>query len=404
MEKTLKMITLILAALVLIGATFLVTYTVMEKRIDAMEELLDQMLDSLSVPQSKVAEVESYLNEFFVDDYDDGALADAAAAAMVNATGDRWSYYLSADEYDAYQERVDNAYVGIGITITEHPELGGLLIESVTPGGPAEEAGVLVGDILVKVEGVSTVELGSEETKNRVRGEEGTEVTLTFSRDGEEYVRTITRRSIEIKVAQDEMLDGDIGYIVIENFDSRCAQETVDAMQRMMQAGAKGLIFDVRFNGGGYKNEMVQILDEILPKGVIFRSVDYTGKTVEDVSEASCIELPMAVLVNEDSYSAAEFFAAVLQEYDWATVVGTKTCGKGNYQQAFHLKDGSLLNISTGKYYLPSGASLTDVGVTPDVIVELDEQQYAELYYGLLEKEDDLQLQAAIQAVAEKIS
>ena len=404
MEKTLKMITLILAALVLIGATFLVTYTVMEKRIDAMEELLDQMLDSLSVPQSKVAEVESYLNEFFVDDYDDGALADAAAAAMVNATGDRWSYYLSADEYDAYQERVDNAYVGIGITITEHPELGGLLIESVTPGGPAEEAGVLVGDILVKVEGVSTVELGSEETKNRVRGEEGTEVTLTFSRDGEEYVRTITRRSIEIKVAQDEMLDGDIGYIVIENFDSRCAQETVDAMQRMMQAGAKGLIFDVRFNGGGYKNEMVQILDEILPKGVIFRSVDYTGKTVEDVSEASCIELPMAVLVNEDSYSAAEFFAAVLQEYDWATVVGTKTCGKGNYQQAFHLKDGSLLNISTGKYYLPSGASLTDVGVTPDVIVELDEQQYAELYYGLLEKEDDLQLQAAIRAVAEKIS
>lgn len=404
MKKTLKMITLILAALVLIGATFLVTYTVMEKRVDAMEELLDQMLDSLSVPQSKVAEVESYLNEFFVDDYDDGALADAAAAAMVNATGDRWSYYLSADEYDAYQERVDNAYVGIGITITEHPELGGLLIESVTPGSPAEEAGVLVGDILAEVEGVSTVELGSEETKNRVRGEEGTEVTLTFSRDGEEYVRTITRRSIEVKVAQDEMLDGDIGYIVIENFDSRCAQETLDAMRRMMQAGAKGLIFDVRFNGGGYKNEMVQILDEILPKGVIFRSVDYTGKTVEDVSEASCIELPMAVLVNEDSYSAAEFFAAVLQEYDWATVVGTKTCGKGNYQQAFHLKDGSLLNISTGKYYLPSGASLTDVGVTPDVIVELDEQQYAELYYGLLEKEDDLQLQAAIQAVAEKIS
>ena len=172
----------------------------------------------------------------------------------------------------------------------------------------------------------------------------------------------------------------------------------------MLAQGAKALLFDVRFNGGGYKDEMVKILDKLLPEGVLFQSEDYAGKKETDTSDEACIELPMAVLVNHDSYSAAEFFAAALQEYGWAEVVGEKTCGKGNFQTGFQLSDGSLLNISIGKYYTPQGRSLTDLGVTPDVEIEYDDETYAKLYYSQLEDADDTQLQAALRILTDKIS
>ncbi|MCQ2421028.1 MAG: S41 family peptidase [Clostridia bacterium] len=404
MEKILKITAIILAALVLIGATFLITFTVMTKKLVKIEENFENRLSKLSPAQKKITEIEAYLDERFVREYDEEVIADAAAAALVQATGDRWSYYLSAADYDKYKEQMDNVYVGIGVTILEKPELGGLLIDSVTPGGPAEEAGVRVGDVLILVENDKAIELGVKGTQERVRGEEGTTISLTFVRGTEEYTVSVTRRCIEQKVVSDELLDGGIGYVVIENFDARSAQESKDAIDRMLATGAKGFIFDVRFNRGGYKEELVSLLDRILPEGVIFRSEHYTGQINEDKSDAACLQMPMAVLVNEDSYSAAEFFAAVLQEYDWATVIGMKTCGKGNYQQAYRLSDGSLLNISVGTYCLPSGKSLTDVGVIPDVEIELSDEEYAQLYYKMLEKEDDPQLQAAIEAVAAKIS
>ena len=136
----------------------------------------------------------------------------------------------------------------------------------------------------------------------------------------------------------------------------------------------------------------------------MFRSVDYAGEEEVDYSDKRCIKLPMAVLVNLDSYSAAEFFAAALQEYGWATVVGEQTYGKGNFQTSFELSDGSMLNISIGKYYTPEGKSLTGVGITPDIVCELSDEDYADLYYGLLEKEDDEQLQQALDALRQKIS
>ena len=153
-----------------------------------------------------------------------------------------------------------------------------------------------------------------------------------------------------------------------------------------------------------YKDEMVKILDKLLPEGVLFQSEDYAGKTQTDTSDSACIELPMVVLVNRDSYSAAEFFAAALQEYDWAKVVGEKTCGKGNFQTAFTLSDGSMLNLSIGKYFTPNGRSLTDIGVTPDERVELSDEDAAKLLYGQLAHADDAQLQAAIRAIRQKIS
>ena len=354
--------------------------------------------------EAKTAEIGAYLDRFFIDDYDEEKLADAAASAMVEATGDRWSYYLTAEEKSSYDEQMRNAYVGIGVTITAQEELGGMRIEAVTAGGPAEEAGLLTGDIITEVEGEKTLDLGMTGTRTKVRGEAGTFVTLTILRGEESFPVSVERRSIQTPVATYEMLDGQIGYIKIANFDTRCAEETNAAMDELIAQDAKALIFDVRNNGGGYKNELVKVLDKILPEGILFQSEDYQGSKQIDRSDADCIDLPMAVLVNQDSYSAAEFFAAAIQEYDWGTVVGTKTVGKGNFQTAFTLSDGSMLNLSIGKYYTPQGRSLTDTGITPDVEIALSDKDGAKLYYGQLEKADDAQLQAAIREITQKLS
>lgn len=354
--------------------------------------------------EAKTAEIGAYLDRFFIDDYDEEKLADAAASAMVEATGDRWSYYLTAEEKSSYDEQMRNAYVGIGVTITAQEELGGMRIEAVTADGPAEEAGLLTGDIITEVEGEKTLDLGMTGTRTKVRGEAGTFVTLTILRGEESFPVSVERRSIQTPVATYEMLDGQIGYIKIANFDTRCAEETNAAMDELIAQDAKALIFDVRNNGGGYKNELVKVLDKILPEGILFQSEDYQGSKQIDRSDANCIDLPMAVLVNQDSYSAAEFFAAAIQEYDWGTVVGTKTVGKGNFQTAFTLSDGSMLNLSIGKYYTPQGRSLTDTGITPDVEIALSDEDGAKLYYGQLEKADDAQLQAAIREITQKLS
>lgn len=355
---------------------------------------------AVAVPEaeiSKLDQLENLILERFIGESDRVAMEDAAAEAMVDSLGDRWSYYIPADEYEAYQEQMANAFVGVGITIQLAEESEGMLVVDVTQGGPAEEAGILVGDILVAVEQTRIAGMSTAEVRNLVRGEEGTRVNLTLSRDGREEVFSVERRRIEVPVATYTMLDKHIGLIRIENFDLRCAEETIAAIETLLEQGAEGLIFDVRGNPGGYAEELVKILDYLLPEGDLFRTVDYAGREHVDTSDADCLELPMAVLVNQDSYSAAEFFAAALREYDWAVVVGQKTCGKGYFQNTLPLSDGSAVGLSVGKYFTPNGESLADVGVTPDRVVEVDEDTRWKIYYGTLPIEEDIQLEAALE-------
>ena len=271
------------------GVTFCVTYRELGGR-------------QASVPASaKTEEIAQYLDYFFIDDYDEGRLADGAATGMIAATGDEWSYYISAEDYARYEEQMNNAYVGIGVTILEDEAAGGFAITSVTEGGPAAVGGVAVGDVLTRVEGESALELGQEETVNRVRGEAGTEIQLTFERDGVPYDVTLIRGSIPTEVAAYAMTEDRIAVITIENFDSRCAEQAIAAVERALDEDAVGIVFDVRNNPGGLKTELVELLDRLLPEGVLFRSLDYAGKEEVDRSDAVCVELPMAVLVNEDS-------------------------------------------------------------------------------------------------------
>lgn len=349
--------------------------------------------------QEKLDEVVELLDKVYIDGYNTDELGDYLAAAAVAATGDRWSYYISAAEFDAYMESNNNAYVGIGITIEVRDGVKGYPITSLTPNGPADTSGIEIGDVLVAVDGQDVTELDTTQTKDMVRGIAGSTVAITVERDGERLTFEIVRALVETEVVAYEMLDHAIGYIKINNFDANCARDTLSAIEDLLSQDATSLIFDLRFNPGGKKTELLEVLDYLLPEGPLFRSVDYTGKESVDSSDADCLEMPMAVIVNGDSYSAAEFFAAALQEYDWATVVGTQTCGKGNYQQTFRLSDGSAIAVSTGHYRTPNGVTLTDVGITPDVVVEVDDDTYRAIYSGKLAHADDAQLQAAVEAV-----
>lgn len=357
-------------------------------------------LQETSANRSKLEQLEMLILNYFIGDTNTTAIEDAAADAMVNALGDRWSYYIPASQYTAHQEQMQNAYVGIGVTISVREDKTGFDVTQVEAEGPAKEAGILPGDIITHVEGQSAVELGTTGAKDLIRGEEGTPVSITVLREGETRTFTVLRKTIRVTVAEGKLLDGNIGLVSIRNFDERCAEETIAAVESLIQQGAQSLIFDVRNNPGGYKVQMVEVLDRLLPEGVLFRSLDYAGREQVEISDENCLEMPMAVLVNGDSYSAAEFFAAALAEYDWAVVVGEPTTGKGYFQNTFLLGDGSAVGLSIGKYFTPKGVSLAEEGgLEPEILSEVDEKQAALIYAGLLPPEEDPQLQAAIEAL-----
>ena len=350
-------------------------------------------------PPSKLDRLEALIENRFIGEADSQTLEDAAAAAMVKATGDRWSYYISAKDYDAHREQEENAYVGVGITIQPQEDESGFLIIMVADGGPAKEAGIEVNDLLIGVEDQDIRGMTTDEVGALVKGEEGTKVSLTVMRKGEHMTLSVERRRIEQPVAEGEMLEDGIGLVKINNFDARCAEETISAIEKLRTEGAKKLILDVRNNPGGFADELVKLLDYLLPEGDLFRSVSFDGKEQVDTSDENFLDMPMAVLVNGDSYSAAEFFAAALQEYEAAVVVGEPTVGKGYYQQTIPLGDGSAVALSTGKYFTPKGNSLADKGVIPTVRVDVDEETAAAIYYGTLSAGEDPQLQAAIKAL-----
>ena len=348
---------------------------------------------------SKLDQLETLIEEKFIGESDPEKLADAAANAMVKATGDRWGYYIPASEYESYREQTENAYVGVGMTIQATEDGSGFLIVDVVTGGPAEEAGIQIKDLLIRVGDTDVRSLTAAEVRDLVKGEEGTSVSLTVFRQGTHETMMVQRRKVETPVATFEMLDGNIGLVTIENFDERCAAESIEAIETLLKNGAEKLIFDVRHNPGGFASELVELLDYLLPEGELFRTVRYDGQEHVDTSDADCLEVPMAVLVNASSYSAAEFFAAALREYDAAVVVGEQTVGKGYFQSTYQLADGSAVALSIGKYFTPKGVSLAETGVTPDVVVMVQEEEAEEIYYGTLTPEEDPQIQAAIRAL-----
>ena len=345
---------------------------------------------------SKLDQVEYLIKNRFIEEADMEKAEDAAATAMIDSLGDRWSYYLSAADYATHKEQVENAYVGIGITISPEESGQGFLILAVQKDSGAEAAGLLAGDIITGAEGQDVRGMTTAQLRDIIRGKEGTSVSLEITRDSEVLRVQVTRMQILTEVVRYEMLENNIGLIAISNFDARCADETIAAIEALREQGAQALIFDVRNNPGGYATELVKVLDYLLPEGDLFRTLDYAGRETVDKSDASFLDMPIAVVCNEDSYSAAEFFPAAIQEYGAGTIVGMPTCGKGYFQYTYELSDGSAVGLSAGKYFTPSGKSLIGTGIQPDVVVEVDDETRAKIAYGTLDAKDDPQIQAAV--------
>ena len=349
----------------------------------------------------KLAELLNVIDTAYIGDADPTVMTDAAAAAMVEASGDRWSYYVSAAEMEEFSTMKENVFGGIGVSIVYQNADEGILIEAVDPGGSAQKAGIHPGDIIIEAGGQSLIGVDPSTATSFIRGEIGTDVILKVLRDGEELTFTVKRAKIEETVAAGVLLEGNVGYIVIQNFNDRCASETIACIEDLIEQGATKLLFDVRFNSGGYVSELVDLLDYLLPEGDLFVSEDYTGVKQTDTSNPSCLRMPMAVLINAYTYSSAEFFAAVLEEYEWAFTVGEHTVGKGNYQITIPLSDGSAVSLSVGRYYTPiKGIWLEESGgLAPTIEVEVDEETLAYIYAGLLDPMKDPQVLAALEAL-----
>ena len=358
---------------------------------------------SASTDYNKLEDLENLILTSFAGDADKTKIEDAAADAMVNAMGDRWSYYIPAAELPSFLDNSENAYVGIGVTVQATDDNSGLMVIAVQPGGPAEEAGVRVGDVIIQVDGESAQDRTVTEISAMIKGEEGTVVSITVLRSGEGITMSMTRKRMETTVASSKLLNEHVGLVTIQNFDERCADETIAAVKALLNQGADMLLFDVRNNPGGYVDELTKILDYLLPEGNLIRTVGTDGSDETVTSDADCVKVPMAVLVNENTYSAAELFAVDLSEYGVARIFGQKTSGKGFFQQVFQFSDGSAAGISVGRYYTSQGNNLEGIGLTPDEEIKLDDESEALLYNGMLEPENDAQLQAAMSYLMDKV-
>lgn len=344
--------------------------------------------------RSGLAMVQTYLlaRFAFVDTQADlNQAVDQGLEAFVHALGDRWSYYLDKEGYQSTTQRRANNYVGIGITVDGTSREEGLLVQSVTPDGPAEKAGVLAGDVITAVDGKSIAGDGRQEGTDLIGGKAGTKMTLTLlGEDGSSRDVVCARATLHNSSAKGRMLEGEIGYVLLSNFYSGSSDSFKHEVDTLVDQGAKSLIVDVRNDPGGYVAELQKILDYLLPEGPVFTHKPRWWFQSVYQSDEDCVGLPMVVLVNQHSYSAAELLAAQLRESADAPIVGELTSGKGYSQITFPLVNGGGVGLSTASYGTGSGHSLIGEGITPDVELPLPKG-------AAMGGEDDVQLQAAIR-------
>ena len=340
------------------------------------------------------------IQENCVGEYDSEKTMDATLEAMVDSLGDRWSYYLDPQEAQAVREQRNNAYVGIGVTVDQAAAEDGLTIRMVTPDSPAQAGGLTAGEIIRAVDGQEVTPENREDLIAAIKGEEGTTVTLEVEGlDGARRTVTLERREVHNVNAAWTMLEDQVGLVTIQNFYAGTAALVEQGVAELQQQGARALVFDVRNNVGGYVTELTDLLDYLLPEGTIFVERTADGQELTYTSDADCVDLPMAVVVNADSYSAAEFFAAQLRESVGAAVVGEQTSGKGYSQLLYALPNGSAIGLSSARYYTGGGVSLIGTGLNPDPAVSLTEEEAKSLLLGTLDPQQDPQLQAAIQTL-----
>lgn len=360
------------------------------------EEITERVAEKIG------AIAELYAN-YYVGDLDIDDLVEGAAHGFVAYTGDKYGAYHNAEDYAALQQGYSGEFAGIGVSVTYNPDLGVIEVLNVMPNSPADEGGLLPSDLIIAVGGENVIDLGYNEAVAKVRGEVGTEVTVTIAR-GESYEEqfdvTLTRRIVEEQSVTYEAIElpnlvTPIAYIRLMDFNDTTAAQFADALRAGTEDKAHGYIVDVRGNGGGELSSIMEILDMLLPEGPIVRIQYKDGTEQVYESDANEFKAPMVVLANGNTASAAELFVSALKDYQRAIVVGTVTYGKGTVQSLIPFDDGSALRISTSMYAPPYSDNYEGIGVTPDIESELDEQ-YRGINLFKLAHENDAQLQAAL--------
>lgn len=349
--------------------------------------------------EKKLEAIEEVIDEYYYQDadIDVDAMTEGMYAGMVNALGDPYSVYYTEEEWNDLMQETAGIYYGIGAYLMIDPNTGLGKVSGVIENTPAEEAGLRADDLLYLVDGESTMGMELSEIVARVKGEEGTKVHLTIYREGEtDYLEIdVERRQIEAPTVKYEMLENNIGYIQITEFDDVTTDQFTEALAVIKGSGAKGLVLDLRGNPGGSLNVVVDIARQILPKGLIVYTEDKYGER----DEYSCdgrneLNMPLAVLVNGNSASASEILAGAIKDYHKGTLVGTTTFGKGIVQRVLPLTDGTALKLTISAYYTPNGNNIHGVGIEPDVVCEFD----SDAYY---EQDMDNQLERAVEVLSE---
>lgn len=348
----------ILVCVILTAGTYFITNKVAIDNVGGTEDYAEAM---------RYIEIKDIVDEKFIDTVDRGTMGDSAAAAMVAGLGDKWSYYMSADEYKTYQLYSSDEYSDIGLSIMKDAS-GGYQVISVNPGSPAAWAGLVPGMVITDVDGEDVTAFDADYVRQLIRGKLNTVFTLGIN-DGQSTI-TVDCTGYYVSPVSYRMEKTEAGYIKIDNFEAGSGQDAINAIEDLLSQKAVALCIDVRGNPGGLKNEIASLLDYLLPKGMLFSEVDKEGNRNVVESDGMCVQIPIVVLLNTETYSEAELFAAVLQEYNWALLMGEPTSGRTRTQSTVELADGSAIRLSTKTYLTPNGTDISaNGGVVPDSIV-----------------------------------
>jgi len=359
-------------------------------------------LQSTSNETDDFSELLEVISNRFIGTFDIDEIKVEAMRAAVESLDDEWSYYMSPEDYTIFLANSNNRYTGIGVEVKINEEIGGIEVLGVYRDSGADLAGIIIGDIITAVDGESIGGLTLIEVRAALRRPIGDTALLTvFRADGEYHELTVLYDIVFTDPVSYEMLENNIGYIILKNFEEGAAERFISAAVSLIDQGAVAFIYDVRSNNGGRVNEMTQILDFLLPEGEIFISVNRSGEEQITRSDEDFIDIPAVVLVNSHSYSGAEYFAAMLSEYDYAVTVGEQTTGKNRMQTTIPLSNGGAVHISTGQYLTKNRVSLYDNGgFTPDYIIPLTEEEFLLFTRNELDMESDPQMQKALSLLA----
>lgn len=350
----------------------------------------------------KVNLLSDVIDQYYYKDITDEEKMEGIYKGLMSSTNDKYTDYYSPKEFKDLMVTMEGDYGGIGATLSQDKATKEVSVVEVYEGSPAARAGLERGDIVISVDGHLGTDESLDDFVQRIRGEEGTSIEMVYKRDDQEHTIEITREEVIVPSVSHRMLDDKIGYIRISSFVNGTQKDFEDALADLQSQGMQGIVFDMRDNGGGMVDSVVAILDDILPAGTVVYTMDKSGKREDYTSDdAKKIDIPVTVLVNESTASAAEIFTGAIRDFNYGTIIGTNTFGKGIVQSTVPLSDGSAVKITVATYYTPSGECIHEKGIKPDIELEFS---YADENPTEYDELKDNQVQKAMEVLGEKLA